>query len=51
MSDEQEKNNKIAQLKCELFDIVRQQEALSSQFNQLNTLKMQKVQELQKLEQ
>ncbi|MDD3474322.1 MAG: hypothetical protein PHP08_00280 [Candidatus Dojkabacteria bacterium] len=42
---------KIIQLKCEIFDIIRQQEILNNQINQLQNLKSQKVQELQKLEQ
>lgn len=53
MSDtqsEQEKKNKITELKCEIFDIIRQQETLNNQFNQLNNLKSQKAQELEKLE-
>lgn len=47
MSD---KENEITKLKCEMFDIIRQQEILNNQFNQLQDLKMQKAQELQKLE-
>lgn len=49
MSD-QETENKIVKLKCEIFDIIRQQEMINNQFNQLQTLKQQKAQELQELE-
>ncbi len=49
MSDEETKNRTI-KLKCEIFDIIRQQETLNNQINQLQNIKVQKAQELQELE-
>ncbi len=49
MSDEKIED-KITNLKCEIFDIIRQQEILNNQMNQLQNLKIQKGQELQILE-
>lgn len=40
-------NDKIKDLKAELFDILCQQENLSNQINQLEKIKQQKLQELQ----
>lgn len=47
---EREKRNQIVELKSQLFDLIRQQERLMAEFNQLNELKMKRVQELQGLE-
>ena len=51
-------DTQINKLKVEAFDIIRQQEnlkkqqeVLSSQFNQLQNLKRQKIQEIEKIEQ
>ena len=49
MSDDETKN-RIIKLKCEIFDIIREQETLNNQINQLQNLKAQKGQELQSLE-
>ena len=47
----EEREKKMSQLKCEMYDIIRLQENLNSQFNQLQNVKIQKALELQKLEQ
>lgn len=43
-------NEQIKELKCQIFDIIRQQELFNNQINQLQNLKLQKNQELQNLE-
>ena len=51
MTDTNKSKDRIIVLKCEIFDIIRQQEELTNKFNQLQNIKLQKNQELQKLEQ
>lgn len=50
MTEENNKINKINQLKVEVFDIIRQQEMLNLQFNQLQELKVKKSQEIYNIE-
>ena len=42
--------NKINNLKVEVFDLIRQQEMLVAQNNDIQNSKLQKVQDIQKLE-
>lgn len=42
--------NRILELKSEVFDLIRQQEMLVAQNNDIQNSKLQKVQDIQKLE-
>ena len=42
--------DKIKDLKAEIFDIIRQQEALRLQFDKLQAVKQEKLKELKELE-
>lgn len=42
--------NKINQLKADVYDLIRQQEMLVAQNNDIQNSKLQKVQDIQKLE-
>ena len=44
------KEEEIVKLKCEIFDIMREQELLNNKFNELQNIKILKAQELNKLE-
>lgn len=47
---ELEKKKQVLELKSQLFDLIRQQEQIMAEFNQLNETKMKKILELQELE-